>query len=367
MSDKKRVAILFGGPSGEHEVSVQSAESIRNALDKNLFEPVLIGIDKKGVWRLMDPDRSLLEATADGKPPRVPTKAPAQIPMQEKGQLVLKDADNQNACPPIDVFFPIAHGTFGEDGCLQGFLELLNAPYVGAGVLGSAVGMDKDVMKRILRDAGIPVPRFVIVREKEKDQISYDVLAKQLGVPFFIKPCNLGSSVGISKIKQARSFNKAMREAFAYDTKVIIEEGITGREFECSVLGNDSPRASVVGEVIVNADFYSYEAKYIDEKGAVLEIPAKIDDPIARKIQEMAVEAFEALECSGMARVDFFVNEDGQVLLNEINTLPGFTRISMYPKLWEASGLKYTDLLTELIRLAEERHHQRAALKRDFK
>jgi D-alanine-D-alanine ligase len=363
---KKQVAIIFGGRSGEHEVSLQSAESIRNALDKELFEPVLIGIDKKGVWRLQDPARSLLESP-DGSVPRVREETTGLMAVGERGRALLREKNTGDVIREIDVFFPIAHGTFGEDGCLQGMLELLDAPYVGAGVLGSAAGMDKDVMKRLLRDAGLPGPRFVIVHAHEKDQISFDVLAKQLGVPFFIKPCNLGSSVGIAKIKSARSFDKALREAFRYDTKVIIEEGVVGRELECAVLGNAHPEASVVGEIVVNADFYSYEAKYLDENGAILKIPAPIDEETAKRVRQMAVRVFETLECAGMGRVDFFLKENGEILVNEINTLPGFTRVSMYPKLWEATGLPYPKLVTRLIELAEERHAQRSALKRDFK
>ena len=389
---RKRIGILFGGPSGEHEVSIQSAINIHRALDPERYEKILIGMDLQGAWRIASPGHPLLvgangsdalsEIPADPAQPagaakpsgaavspdglRINPAAPVVIPEAGSGRVILVDLATAAPRQEIDVFFPIAHGTFGEDGCLQGLLKLLGAPFVGAGVLGSAAGMDKDVMKRLMRDAGIPIPRFVVVRSRERDQISFDVLSKTLGTPLFVKPCNLGSSVGIHKITDAESFDAALADAFRYDLKVIIEEGIRGREIECSVLGNDSPLASVPGEIIVHADFYSYYAKYIDPDGAALEIPARLDKTKAQEIRDLAVRAFEALECQGMARVDFFLKEDGAVLVNELNTLPGFTRISMYPKMWEASGLPYGKLLDRLIELALERHEAESRLKRTY-
>jgi len=402
---KKRIGILFGGPSGEHEVSIQSAINIYRALDPEKHEKILIGMDLQGAWRIASAEHPLLigadgadalaekpadpaqPAGADGadalaetpagadKPSgagvspdglRINPAAPVVIPEAGSGRVILVDLATAAPRQEIDVFFPIAHGTFGEDGCLQGLLKLLGAPFVGAGVLGSAAGMDKDVMKRLMRDAGIPVPRFVVVRSRERDQISFDVLSKTLGTPLFVKPCNLGSSVGIHKVSDAESFDAALADAFRYDLKVIIEEGIRGREIECSVLGNDSPLASVPGEIIVHADFYSYYAKYIDPDGAALEIPARLDKIKTQEIRDLAVRAFEALECQGMARVDFFLKEDGAVLVSELNTLPGFTRISMYPKMWEASGLSYAKLLDRLIELALERHEAESRLKRTY-
>jgi D-alanine-D-alanine ligase len=253
----------------------------------------------------------------------------------------------------IDVVFPVLHGPFGEDGTVQGLLKLANLPFVGAGVLGSAVGMDKDVMKRLLRDAEIPVGKFLVFQRG--DTLSYGKIKKQLGLPLFVKPANLGSSVGISKVSKKREFRAAIDEAFRYDNKVIIEEYIDGREIECSVLGNDEPAASLPGEIVVRHDFYSYDAKYIDDQGARLEIPAKLSRSVIRKIRKIAVRAYKALCCEGMARVDFFVQANGRVLVNEINTSPGFTKISMYPKMWEASGLSYPRLIDRLIRLALER------------
>jgi D-alanine-D-alanine ligase len=255
----------------------------------------------------------------------------------------------------VDVVFPVLHGPFGEDGTVQGLLKLANLPFVGAGVLGSAVGMDKDVMKRLLRDAEIPIGKFLVFQRG--DTLSYGKIKKQLGLPLFVKPANLGSSVGISKVGKKREFRAAIDEAFRYDNKIIIEEFIAGREIECSVLGNDEPIASLPGEIIVRHDFYSYDAKYIDDQGARLEIPAKLSGSVIQKIRKIAVRVYKALCCEGMARVDFFVQANGRVLVNEINTIPGFTKISMYPKMWEASGLSYPRLIDRLIRLALKRAH----------
>lgn len=362
---RKRIGIVFGGRSGEHEVSVQSAESIRRALDKEKYDVVLIGVDQRGVWRLADSNRSLLESS-NGSLPRVDASATALLPVSQSGQVVLRESDSTRTMQRIDVFFPIIHGTYGEDGSLQGLLRLLDAPFVGAGVLGSAVGMDKDVMKRLLREAGIRVARFVCIRDHERDEVSYDVLASQLATPFFVKPCNLGSSVGIHRVTGPEQFEQALADAFQFDRKILVEENVSGRELECSVLGNDNPAASVPGEIVVHADFYSYEAKYINETAAELRIPADVGPEKAREVQETAVAAFRALECRGMARVDFFLKKNGDLVVNELNTLPGFTRISMYPKLWEASGLSYPDLLDRLIELAIEDHEREAGLKRTY-
>lgn len=262
----------------------------------------------------------------------------------------------------VDVAFPVLHGPFGEDGTVQGMLKLANIPFVGAGVLGSAVGMDKDVMKRLLRDAGIPVGRFIVCRKSSASGLTFQKVEQELGKPVFVKPVNLGSSVGISKVWTAEEFDRAAHLAFQFDQKIIVEEFIEGREIECSVLGNDRPVASLPGEVIPTHDFYSYEAKYIDEHGAGLEIPAKLPEETVKKVQEMAVKTFTVLGCEGMARVDFFVHGD-RVMVNEINTIPGFTRISMYPKLWEASGIPYPELIHRLINLALERFNEEQQLK----
>lgn len=339
---KKRVGLVFGGRSGEHEVSVRSAASIFRALDKKKYEVDLVGIDKNGKWHRID--QKWLPSGAEMK--SLPTGEKALVPEEEK----------------VDVFFPIVHGTFGEDGALQGLFELLDAAYVGAGVLGSAVGMDKDVQKRLLRDAGIATANFKIIQKPEKMKVKY---------PVYVKPVNMGSSVGISKAKNEKELDKAIKRAFKYDTKVIIEEEVKGRELEVSVLGNPSTGsgqviASVPGEVKTKHEFYDYEAKYIDESGAVLEIPAKLQSSKVTEIQRLAIKTFKALECCGMARVDMFMRPNGELVINEINTLPGFTSISMYPKLWEASGLPYPKLLDKLIELAIEKKKQKDKLKRSY-
>ena len=269
--------------------------------------------------------------------------------------------------PPVDVVFPVLHGPHGEDGTVQGLLELANVPFVGAGVLGSAVGMDKDVMKRLLRDAGIPVANFIAIRRHEyrRDPLAVLRRAESLGFPLFVKPANLGSSVGVTRVLSRAQLPAALQTAFDYDLKVIVEESITGREIECAVLGNDVPAASIPGEIVVTrADgFYSYDAKYLDEQGARLQVPAALDAHLTREVQRLSLATFQALECSGLARVDFFLRPDRQLLVNEINTLPGFTAMSMYPKLWAASGVSPRELVSRLIDLAIERHEQKRSLR----
>jgi D-alanine-D-alanine ligase len=381
----KRIGILFGGPSGEHEVSIQSGLNIYRALDATKYEKVLIGMDHDGNWRVDVPGRPLLvdKQGKDFLQQTAPTSGPAVsadavrinpnalmvLPTRSAtpGTVELHALETNERVGEIDIFFPIAHGSFGEDGCLQGVLKGLNAPFVGAGVLGSSVGMDKDVMKRLLRDAKIPGPRFVTVRAKDREQTSFDVLEKTLGLPLFVKPCNMGSSVGIHRVTDAPGFHAAIAEAFAYDTKVIIEENVRGRELECAVLGNDYPEASLPGEVVVASHtFYSYEAKYIDDTVARTMIPADLDAEKMRELRALAVKTYETLECAGLARVDFFLREDGVLLVNEINTLPGFTKISMFPKMWEATGIPQVQLLDKLVELAFDRHTKEMALKRTY-
>lgn len=363
---KKRIGILFGGPSGEHEVSVQSAENIRKALDRNKYEVVCIGIDHAGNWRMVESQRTLFSADGGAQPRVGPDDGVGVFATRGPGAALLRHTETADVLQEIEVFFPIVHGTFGEDGTLQGFLRLLGVPFVGAGVLGSAAGMDKDVMKRLLRDAGLPIARFSVVRTEEVGEVSFDVFARHFGTPFFVKPCNLGSSVGIHKVADAEAFSRALEDAVRYDRKILVEEAVPGRELEVSVLGNASPRASVVGEIVVKSDFYSYEAKYLDDDAADLIVPAPLSKAQTDEIRVLAVRAFQVLECRGMARVDFFMRYDGQTIVNEINTLPGFTRISMYPKLWEASGLEQSGLMDELIALAMEEHAADAALKRTY-
>jgi D-alanine-D-alanine ligase len=359
-SEKLKVGILFGGKSAEHEVSLQSAKNVYDAIDREKYEPVLIGIDKDGRWLLSDESRFLLDAEDPRRIRLNPSSDVVALVPHGKGTIEnLSAAKNHKA---IDVVFPILHGPFGEDGTVQGLLKLADVPFVGAGVLASAVGMDKDVMKRVLRDANLPIGKFRSFRSGERI-LDYKALCDDLGSPFFIKPANMGSSVGVNKVHNIEEFLPALNNAFEYDTKVIIEEFIQGRELECSVLGNNEVEASVPGEVRPNHEFYSYDAKYIDEKGAALIIPAELPAETSRRVRELAIKVFKALCCEGLARVDFFLKEDGSVIVNEINTMPGFTRISMYPKLWEASGVSYTELIDRLICLALERFEKEKRLK----
>ena len=360
---KIRVAVLFGGKSVEHEVSLLSARNVVDALDKERFEVGLVGIDKLGRWHRAD----ALQLLAGGGGPKLVAvdddKAPLSVDLTAGAFPVVRDSGSLGS---FDVVFPVLHGPFGEDGSIQGLLKVAGIPFVGSGVLGSAVGMDKDVMKRLLREAGIPVGRFLSFRRHQREGISFQALREELGVPFFVKPANLGSSVGIRKVGTERELDEALDLAFSFDKKVLVEANIEGRELECGVLGNDHPSASAVGEVVTDTGthgFYSYEAKYLDEKGAVLEIPARLPEHIVRKVQQLALETYSCLCAEGMARVDFFLRPDGEVLVNEINTIPGFTSMSMYPKLWEASGKSYSELVGELVELALERYQAESKLK----
>jgi|SRR5579862_834839 len=356
MKKKIRIGILCGGKSAEHEVSLTSAKSVIEALDKEKYDIHIIGIDKSGAWHLRDSAQFLTHA----EDPKLihlsgEKKTVALIPRDERKEIVSYAHNQFGPALGLDVIFPILHGTYGEDGTVQGLLKLAQVPFVGAGVLGSAIGMDKDVMKRLLQQASIPIARFVTVHSHHKDRVSFQEICANLGLPFFIKPANLGSSVGISKVKSEEEFLPALDKAFQFDRKVILEEFIQGREIECSVLGNEYPLASLPGELIPTHEFYSYEAKYVDPEGAHFKIPAELPEEIILSIQKMAVEAFQTLCCEGMARVDFFLKEKGELFINEINTIPGFTKISMYPKLWEVSGMPYSELLDRLIQLAVDR------------
>lgn len=361
---KIRVAILFGGQSAEHEVSILSARNVLEALDRSRFEPVLIGIDKSGRWLSQDP-RKLLASARDPRLVRIEDGAP--VPMSlDLAATPTAGSDFQGA---IDVIFPILHGTLGEDGTMQGLFEVAGIPYVGAGVLGSAIAMDKDVAKRLLRDAGVPIARFLTLHRERFDtdpKVACAELAS-LGLPVFVKPANAGSSVGIRKVTDTRALEEAIRHAFEFDSKVLAEAAVVAREIELAVLGGgNAPAVSVAGEIIVeHADgFYSYDAKYIDEHGARLELPARITADELARAQTLALRTFQALECEGMARVDLFLKKDGSLLVNEINTIPGFTAISMYPKLWALSGISPTELISRLIELALDRRRRRAALRR---
>ena len=370
MKRKLRVAILFGGKSAEHEISLISARNIVEAMDKNKYEIVSIGIDKDGRW-FFDQDAKLLQGRPAGRHHNGRAATQVQSPragdftaiVPGKSHAPMIRVSPGRALGAVDVVFPVLHGPFGEDGTVQGLLKMANVPFVGAGVLGSAIGMDKDVMKRLLRDAGVPVAKFLVFDQSAAGQISFASVKRILGTPCFIKPANLGSSVGISKVSTQEEFRRGVKEAFRYDSKILIEENIRGREIECSVLGNENPIASLPGEIITRHDFYSYDAKYIDEHGAQLVIPANVAPSMAKKIQQIAIQSFKVLCCEGMARVDVFLRGQREILVNEINTIPGFTKISMYPKLWEASGISYSQLIDRLIQLALKRFRREQRLR----
>jgi D-alanine-D-alanine ligase len=357
MSNKLRVAVFFGGRSAEHEVSLQSAKNVVNALDKNKYDVVLVGLDRDGRWFL------------ENATPALQHNAELTVTAPQGQQIVLEGSTckqfigvtDKQLQTSFDVAFPVLHGPNGEDGTIQGLLQLANIPFVGPGILSSALCMDKDCMKRMLRDAGLPIAHFVKV-QKHETNIDYAAIAKEVGLPCFVKPANMGSSVGVSKVKTLDALAAAIENAFRYDTKVLVETFIPGREIECAILGNTYPKASIPGEIAPTHEFYSYEAKYLDAEGARLMIPAELTPSQIERIQKIAIQAFQALECEGMARVDLFLTPDDKIYINELNTIPGFTRISMYPKLWEASGLGYSELLDELIRLAMERFDNRQQL-----
>ncbi|MFL5304050.1 MAG: D-alanine--D-alanine ligase family protein [Polyangia bacterium] len=361
---KTRVVILFGGRSAEHEVSILSARNVVAALDRDRFEPVLVGVDRAGQWRL-ESERTLAGATGD---PRALALDPAAPAVGVEAALI--HGPTAEGAGVDTVVFPVLHGTFGEDGTVQGLLDLADVAYVGAGVLGSAVGMDKDVAKRLLRDAGIPVVDFVLVTAAAfaRDAEAAVAPAAKFGFPVFVKPSNAGSSVGVTRVRDRAGLAPAVRAALQFDRKVLIERAVDAREIECAVLGNDEPVASVPSEILVHHPdgFYSYQAKYVDADGASFRIPADIPAALTARVQALAVQTFQALELAGMARVDFFLERGGAapaLYVNEVNTIPGFTAQSMYPKMWEASGVPPKALLTRLIELALERWTARRALK----
>jgi D-alanine-D-alanine ligase len=363
---RKRIGLLFGGRSAEHEVSQMSAANVLRALDPDRYDIVLIGIGRDGRWLLCD------SGNGGGRGARsleIPEGAPQVAPLPGgAGELLVMNADAAPASIRLDAIVPVLHGPNGEDGSVQGFLQLVNVPYVGSGVLGSAAAMDKDVAKRLLRDSGLPVVPFLTLTPRTR--IDYRAAANALGTSkLFVKPANMGSSVGVSRAFSAEEFDKACDHAFRYDSKVLVESSVTGaREVECSVLENAAGeiKASPLGEILPadNHGFYSYDAKYIDADGALMRIPAELPSELAQRIQELAIETFRALGCEGLARIDFFVdpqNEDN-IFINEANTLPGFTAISMYPKLWEAGGLPQSELMEVLIGHAIARHERRNQL-----
>lgn len=364
---KIRVGLLFGGQSAEHEVSLQSAKNVIQAIDREKFEPVLIGIGKDGRWYLNKESEFLLN---ENNPKLIKLNKAAAKPIavqpgdHDADRMVVTESDNEKI-RNLDVIFPILHGPLGEDGTVQGLMRLMDVAFVGPDVLGSAIGMDKDVTKRLALASGIEIAPFATFHKHEITPDVVSEVASKLGYPLFIKPANMGSSVGISKASNEKELRQAIDLAVKFDRKIIIEKGIKGREIEVAVLGNEDPKASVPGEIIPQDGFYSYEAKYVDEKGAKLEAPADLPAEKVKEVQDLAVEIFKVLECEGMARVDFFLQPDGRFIFNEINTIPGFTNISMYPRLWGLSGISYKDLITNLIELALDRHKQIKNLKTD--
>lgn len=366
MAGKICVGVLFGGRSAEHEVSLLSAKSVVDAIDKNKYDVVLIGINKTGEWFLHEDINQCLLHANDAKLIQLkPTTENVTVVARENGN-PLVSLSGRTLNRPIDVIFPVLHGPYGEDGTVQGLLKLAKIPFVGASVMASAVAMDKDVMKRLFRAAGLPTANFLVFHQHEREFLHFEHIEQSLGLPFFIKPANLGSSIGISKVKHREEFKEKLDLAFKYDRKILIEEFIPGREIECSVLGNEDPIASLPGELIPQHEFYSYQAKYLDTNGALFEIPAKISEKEREKIQHLAIQAYKTLCCEGMGRVDMFLKSDGQVVLNELNTIPGFTQISMYPKMWAASGLSYSALIDKLIELALSRFTAEQALETNF-
>jgi D-alanine-D-alanine ligase len=375
LAKKLRVGVLFGGKSGEHEVSLRSGASILQAIDRKKYDVIPMGIAKSGQWLPVDASNALLGGEA------APAKLGSAAMKNKAVETGLTLQASASTTAGLDVVFPVLHGTFGEDGTIQGMLELADVAYVGSGVLGSSVGMDKDAMKKMFAMAGLPIVKHVTFLRSEwkaSPRKCVKILEETLKYPVFVKPANLGSSVGISKVRERAELSRAMNEAAAFDRKIVIEEGVSGagklrgkgkaRELEVAVLGNDNPVASVVGEIVPDREFYDYASKYDSTSTSEPIIPAKITRAQAKQMQAMAVAAFKSCDCSGLARVDFLMEaadpaskKEPKIYLNEINTMPGFTSISMYPKLWEASGIGYRELIDRLIALAMERREERSA------
>jgi D-alanine-D-alanine ligase len=355
MSKKKKVAILYGGRSVEHGVSVNSARNIFEYINKELFEPLTIGISKGGQWFLTP---GVTKDIEQGKALGLILDA------QRPGFTLLSSGDRIKA----DIIFPVLHGTDGEDGSIQGLIKAMDIPMVGTSVMGSAMSMNKIVAKRLMKEAGIPVTRFVTFHHSEKEKISLDKISAALGLPFMIKSSSLGSSVGVNKVKDADSFRTAVEEAFRYDDYLIAEEFITGREIECAILGNHPPQASLPGEIVIskNYEFYTFDAKYVDPDAVTIEVPAALKPDEAEKIRSISVAAYKALSCEDFARVDLFLTKDGRIYVNEINTIPGFTNSSMYPMMWNERGINFPDLISKLLDLAQERYDRGKRIERDF-
>lgn len=378
---KIRVGVIFGGRSGEHEVSLQSAKSVMAALNPDKYEVVPIGITREGRWLTGDAMAALADGrwlTGDAMAALTEASATTQpatlLPDPQSSalmrvELVETKPASLSAVTELDVIFPVLHGPYGEDGTVQGLLELANLPYVGAGVVGSAVGMDKGIFKQVMVANGIPVLpwRLFLARTWDRQpQAVLDEVEARLSYPVFTKPANLGSSVGVSKCRNRKELAAGLAEAARYDRRIIVEQGINARELEVSVLGNDDPIASVVGEIRPRREFYDYIAKYVSDDSELI-IPAELEPSVADQVRDMAVRAYRAIDCAGLARIDLLMDKDsGHLYMNEINTIPGFTRISMFPKLWQAAGVSYSELLDRLVELALERHEEKEKLKKTY-
>lgn len=356
MSGKLNIAVIFGGKSGEHEVSLMSATNVIKAMDKEKYDIHMIGITKEGRWMVFKGDvGKIIDGSWE--------KEASGSDRNETVDLLFSGIFNGNSGTKIDAVFPVLHGPNGEDGTIQGLFEMLDIPYVGCGVLASALGMDKAFSKQLFRNAGLPIAEYdVLLKEDIKKDMAAaaDRIESGFGYPVFVKPVNMGSSVGITKAHNREELLKGLEEACKYDRKVLVEENINCREFECAVLGNNDPMASGVGEIVPSHEFYDYEAKYFDDGKSILIIPANLEEDKVEEIRSIAVKAYKALDCAGMARVDFFMEKDtGNIYINEINTIPGFTKISMYPKLWDAEGISYGKLIDRLIELAIDRYNEK--------
>jgi D-alanine-D-alanine ligase len=347
------LAILFGGKSVEHEISIRSASNVLDKIDRNRYNVVLIGIGKSGQWFACDSVQVPIE---NGRPVSIAL---------EDGRATLID---QNRHIPLDIVFPVLHGTDGEDGSVQGFFKAVDIPVVGSGVLGSAICMDKVISKILLRDAGIPIADFRAFDRHEKERIDFDELSDQLGLPFIVKSASLGSSVGVSMVRSRSDLGRAVEEALRYDSRMLVESYIQGREVECGVIGNEDPEATVPGEIVMQKDydFYTYKAKYLDAHAVQISIPARVGEEVARRIQSLSVMAYKTLRCEDYARVDLFVTEKNEVIVNEINTIPGFTDVSMFPVLWQHMGLSYEMLVSKLIEMALDRWKVYKTLQTDY-
>ncbi len=356
MSVKKTVAILYGGRSVEHGVSVNSARNIFEFLDREKYDPLPIGISKSGQWFLSSGVHKDIEM---GK------ALGLILDPHRPGFFLLSSGDRLK----VDVVFPVLHGTDGEDGSIQGMIKAMDIPMVGTGVLGSAVSINKIVAKQLMKNAGVPINKFLTFNYAGKSQMSYASIAAKLGDTFMLKAANLGSSVGVSKVKNEDDFIKAVEDSFSFDNEVLAEEFIKGREIECAILGNNPPEASYPGEIIISNkyDFYTFDAKYVDGEAVKIEVPANIDKPIAEEIRKVSLDAYTALHCKDFARVDLFLTEDGKIFVNEINTIPGFTNSSMFPMMWKERGVTFTDLINKLLDLALERHIEGKRIDREFK